>query len=311
MMRRHKIILNPVARHGDGAQSIPRIEYLLKRYDLDFDLVQTEEPWHAAELAREAVGERYDVIVAAGGDGTVNEVLNGLMAAQEAGIGTCTLGVLCIGRGNDFAYGVGIPADLDLSCHALAEGHRRTIDVGRVVGGRFPQGRYFGNGIGIGFDAVVGFEASKLPAPGGFLNYLVAVLKTIFLYYKAPLITLEHDGQSTTERLLMVSIMNGRRMGGGFMMAPEGKPDDGLFDLCIAREVSRARILGLVPHFLRGTQATQEPIRTVQTQRIVATAVDGVLPAHGDGETLSTEGKRLEVELLPQQIEIIVSRDGA
>jgi diacylglycerol kinase family enzyme len=99
--------------------------------------------------------------------------------------------------------------------------------------------------------------------------------------------------------------MNGQRMGGGFMMAPEGKPDDGLFDLCIARGVSRVRIFGLIPHFLRGTQATQEPIRTEQARRVVVTAVEGVLPAHADGETLCTDGQRLEIELLPRQIEVI------
>ena len=82
------------------------------------------------------------------------------------------------------------------------------------------------------------------------------------------------------------------------MMAPEGQPDDGLLDLCIAREVSRARIFGLIPHFLRGTQATQEPIRTGRARRVVVTAVEGVLPAHADGQ-------RLELELLPRQIEVI------
>jgi diacylglycerol kinase family enzyme len=104
--------------------------------------------------------------------------------------------------------------------------------------------------------------------------------------------------------------MNGRRMGGGFMMAPEGQPDDGLFDLCIARGVSRARIFSLIPHFLRGTQATQEPISTGRAQQVVVTAVEGVLPAHADGETLCTDGQQLELKLLPQQIELISRTSG-
>ena len=215
------------------------------------------------------------------------------------------MGVLCVGRGNDFAYGAGIPTDLEVGCWALAQGHRRIIDVGRVVGGHYPQGRYFGNGVGIGFDAVVGFEAAKMTWLHGFPSYLVATLKTVFLYYRAPLITIEYDERAVTQPLLLVSIMNGRRMGGGFTMAPEGQPDDGLFDLCIAREVSRARIFGLIPHFMRGTQATQEPIRTGRARRVVVTAIEGVLPAHADGETLCTDGRRLEMELLPRQIEVI------
>jgi diacylglycerol kinase (ATP) len=301
----YKIIANPVAGRGDGERAIPQIEGALRGYDLDFDLVRTERPWHAADLAQEAVAAGYDGVVAAGGDGTANEVLNGLMRAKQAGAGTCTMGILCVGRGNDFAYGMGIPTDLEAGLQALAQGHRRTMDVGRVVGGLYPEGRYFGNGIGIGFDAVVGFEAVKMTRLHGFPSYLVAVLKTVFLYYKAPLVTIEYDGQTITQLSLMISVMNGRRMGGGFMMAPEGQPDDGLFDLCIARQVSRARIFGLIPHFLRGTQATQEPIQTGRARRVVVTAVEGVLPAHADGETLCTDGRRLEIELLPRQIEII------
>lgn len=305
LMPRYKIIVNPVAGRGAGERAISQIERVLSGYGLDFDLVRTERPWHAADLAQEAVAAEYDGVVVVGGDGTANEVLNGLMRAKQSGAGTCALGMLCVGRGNDFAYGVGIPLDLEAGCQALAQGHRRTIDVGRAAGGLYPQGRYFGNGIGIGFDAVVGFEAVKMTWLHGFLSYLVAVLKTVFLYYKAPLVTIEYDGQTITQPSLMISVMNGRRMGGGFMMAPEGKPDDGLFDLCIAREVSRARIFGLIPHFVRGTQATQEPIRTGRARRVVVTAVEGVLPAHADGETLCTDGRRLELELLPRQIEVI------
>ena len=304
-MPKYKIIVNPTSGRGHGEESIPQIERMLSEYNLDFDLVRTERPWHAAELAQEAAASGYDVVVSAGGDGTANEVLNGLMWAKQAGTGACAMSILCVGRGNDFAYGMGIPADLEAGCRALAQDHRRAVDVGKVTGGDYPEGRYFGNGVGIGFDAVVGFEAVKITWLTGFPSYIVAVLKTVFLYYKAPLAKIEYDGQTITQPSLMVSIMNGRRMGGGFFMAPEGEPDDGLFDLCIAHEVSRLRLFGLIPHFLKGTQASQEPIKMGQARRVVVTAVEGVLPAHTDGETLCTEGQRLEIELLPGQIEMI------
>jgi diacylglycerol kinase (ATP) len=314
-MQKYKLIVNPIAGRGSGEQSIPRIKRMLNTYKLDFDLVRTERPWHAAELAQEAALAGYDVVVAVGGDGTANEVLNGLMLAkppspvpsphEKEGERTCAMGILCVGRGNDFAYSMGVPTDLEVGCWALAQGHRCTIDVGRVTGGLYPEGRYFGNGVGIGFDAVVGFEAVKMTWLHGFPSYIVATLKTVFLYYRAPLTRIAYDEQTITQPSLLVSIMNGQRMGGGFFMAPEGKPGDGLFDLCIAHEVSRARIFGLIPHFMRGTQATQEPIRMEQARRVVVTAVEGVLPAHADGETLCTEGQRLEIELLPRQIEII------
>ena len=149
-MTRYRIIANPVAGGGASEQAIPQVERILSEYGLDFDLVRTERPWHGADLAQEAVAAGYDVVVAMGGDGTSNEVLNGLMQAKQASVEICAMGVLCAGRGNDFAYGTGIPTDLEEGCQALAQGYRHTIDVGRVVGGLYPQGRYFGNGVGIG-----------------------------------------------------------------------------------------------------------------------------------------------------------------
>lgn len=305
-MPRYKIIVNPISGRGAGDRAVPLIEQLLQGHGLAFDLVRTERPWHAAELAQQATQDGYGVVVAVGGDGTANEVLNGLMLAKQTGIeNRAAMGILSVGRGNDFAFGVGVPRDLEAGCRTLAQNNRRTIDVGWVVGGLYPQGRYFGNGVGIGFDAVVGFEALRMKRLHGFPSYIVAALKTIFLYYRAPLVRIEYDGQTITQPSLLISIMNGRRMGGGFMMAPHAENDDGLFDLCIASQVSRARIFTLIPRFLNGTQATQKPIRTGRTSRITVTAIEGVLPAHADGETLCTEGRQLAMELLPRQIEVL------
>jgi YegS/Rv2252/BmrU family lipid kinase len=302
---RYKIILNPISGRGTGEQSLPQIKQLLGDHKLDFDVVLTECPWHAAELAQQAVADGYDVVVAAGGDGTANEVINGLMTAKNSGVGSAAMGMLCVGRGNDFAFGVDIPMDLGEACSLLAQDHRRLIDVGHVVGGLYPQGRYFGNGVGVGFDAVVGFEALKMKRLHGFISYLVAAIKTIFLYYKAPQVRVVFNGEEFTLPALMVSVMNGRRMGGGFMMAPQGINDDGLFDLCIAREVSRLKIFALILRFMQGTQATHPAIQTKQAQRLTVTALQGVLPAHADGETLCTEGQELVLELLPRQIEMV------
>jgi diacylglycerol kinase (ATP) len=278
----------------------------MAEHRLDFDLVRTERPWHGAEIAREAAASGVDIVVSLGGDGTANEVLNGLMEARLAGKGTSAMGVLGAGRGSDFAHTIGIPKELESACQVLVEGGRRKIDIGRVVGGLYPQGRYFANCVGVGFDAIATIEAAKLPRWGGFLSFLVAVLKTVFLYNKAPVSTVEYDGKTLTQPSLMISVMNGRRLGGGFFMAPKAEPDDGLFDLCIAHEVSRARIFGLIPHFLRGTQSTQKEITSGQASRISITAVKGALPAQTDGEILCIDGQRLEIELLPRQVEVVV-----
>jgi diacylglycerol kinase (ATP) len=301
----YKIIVNPTSGRGTGERSIPQIEQYLSEVGLDYDLVRTQRPWHAPELAQQAVAEGFDVVVSAGGDGTANEVINGLMMAKKSGFGTAAMGVLSVGRGNDFAYSMGFPADLETCCQTLVKDYRRTIDVGQVVGGLFPDGRYFGNGLGIGFDAVVGFEALKLKRLHGFASYIVAALKTIFLYFQAPIVKVNLDGEEFTLPALMVSIMNGIRQGGGFMMAPQGSPDDGMFDVCIARQVSRPQMFALIQRFMAGTQEQHEAIQIIRAAKVVVTALEGVLPAHGDGETICIDGTELRVELLPQQLELI------
>jgi YegS/Rv2252/BmrU family lipid kinase len=309
-MQKYKLIVNPTSGRGYGEEAITEIEKELSTLGLEYVSVKTEGPWHAAELAEQAVIEGFDVVVSVGGDGTANEVINGLMSAKNKSGRTAAMGVICVGRGNDFAFGIGIPTDLIADCRILAEDHRMMIDVGLVKGGLFPEGRYFGNGVGIGFDAVVGFEALKLKRLSGFPSYIVAALKTIFLYYQPAKVMMEFNDKVVTQPSLMVSVMNGRRMGGGFMMAPEGIPNDGLFDLCLVRGVSRARIFTLIPLFMAGKQAGQAPVSTGRTSRIIATALDGSLPAHADGETLCTDGTKLEMEILPNQIEIVCQRIG-
>lgn len=309
-MPRYKIILNPTAGRGSGELAYPQIEARFVDLGFDFDLIRTQAPGHAIQLAEQAVQDGFDVVVAAGGDGTANEVLNGLARSIMAGKGQAALGIITVGRGNDFGFGVGVPHDLEAAIQALARDHRRLIDVGLVRGGDYPEGRYFGNGVGIGFDAVVGFEALKLKRLSGFPSYIVAALKTIFLYFHAPKLHIQLDGEEITQPSLMVSIMNGRRMGGGFMMAPDGKPGDGLFDLCIVAQVSRLGIFGLIPKFMSGTQAGHPAVHFARSKRAVITALEGVLPAHADGETLCVAGQRLELELLPDLLEVVVPEES-
>ena len=199
---------------------IPIIERLMNLHQLDYTIAYTERPWHAVELAQQAAFQGYEYVVAAGGDGTVNEVLNGLIKARGNGSGKPALGVFTVGRGNDFAFSTGISLNLEESVHALAMGKTQTVDVGYLTGGLYPQGRIFGNGVGIGFDAVVGFESVKLAPLSGFASYLVAALKTIMLYYHAPMLRIELDDETITQPSLMVSIMNGKRMGADFIWRP-------------------------------------------------------------------------------------------
>lgn len=305
-MSKHCVIVNPIAGRGAGEKALPEIETYLNSFGIDYDLLITEEPGHGINLAEEAGGNGYQTVVAVGGDGTANEVINGLMKASNNGKIISKLAVLPVGRGNDFSYGMGVPQDLESACKILADGRSRKIDIGFVKGGDYPEGRYFGNGVGIGFDAVVGFEAAKLPSfITGMPAYLVAALKTIFLYFDAPLLRVEIDGEVIEQPCLLVSLMNGKRMGGAFMFAPESAPDDGLLNLCIAEQVSRMGVLSLFPKVMSGTQQDHPAIKMPTGENIKITAITGSLPVHADGETICKKGKNLEITILKQKLEII------
>lgn len=300
------VIVNPTSGHGLGGRSIPQIESSLHNYGLDFTLVQTEGVWHAAELAEGAARDDYDVIVCASGDGTANEAINGIMRARKDGHTKSAFTVLGIGTGNDFAGGTGIPTNLNDGLKALNENKRKKIDIGFVKGGDYPEGRYFGNGIGVGFDAAVGNEAVKVRWTRGLPAYLIGVIKTVFLYYNPPQVEIILDDQETIKQVsLMISVMNGRRMGGGFQMAPESQPDDGFFDLCIAETASKGRILSMIPHFIKGTQASLPEIQMKRAKTVSIKALDMTFPAHADGEFICLSGSHLTLELLPKELEIV------
>jgi YegS/Rv2252/BmrU family lipid kinase len=302
---RHKIIVNPVAGRGTAEGRIPELEQLLRGQGIEYELECTQRPMHAAELARLAAEQGFQVVVAVGGDGTSNEVLNGLMEVKRGSGGIPAMGILCVGRGNDFAYGAGVPGSLEEGCAVLARGHRQPMDVGRLWGGDFPEGRYFGNGIGVGFDTIVGLEAAKMKWAKGFLGYVIGALKTLSLYYRAPKVRIVFGQDPIEQKSIQISVMNGRRMGGTFFMAPEARNDDGLLDLCIADEMPRLAMLGLILMYMKGTQAGSPHIRTGRGRTAEIQALDGELVVHADGETIGIHARHLRVECLPGAVQMI------
>ncbi len=306
-MKKHLVILNPSAAKGSALSKKPEIEKFLQESGLDYTLIVSEKPGAPVTLAEEACDKAYDVVVAAGGDGTVNEVINGLMAAKLKGKTLPGLGVLPAGRGNDFAASMGIPGDIAHAVKAIADGKRKTIDIGQIIGGNYPEGKYFGNGVGIGFDTIVGFEAAKLPSfLSGTPGYLIAAIKTIFLYNKAHSFRIVMDQETIEQPCLIVSVMNGKRMGTSFMMAPASKPDDGLLSLMIVDQLSRLGIIKLMAKIMAGTQEGHPFVKMPLTSTVEITALTGNLPVHADGETICTAGDKLSIRIFPQQIDLIV-----
>ena len=303
--KRYMVVLNPIAGKGKAAQRIPEVESLFAERKLEYELRLTKGVWHAAEMAREAAREGFDVVVAAGGDGTVNEVINGLMLASERGDSIPAMGSLSVGRGNDFAYGADVPAELPDCVEALLSGEERPMDVGRIVGGDYPQGRFFGNGIGVGFDTIVGLEAAKLKRVHGFMAYVIGALRTFIMYPAAPSVRLVHDSGEICQKTHQISILNGKRMGGTFFMAPHASNHDGLLDLCMAEELSRGDMVDLIARYTKGSQAGHPKIKILRSSRYAIEAPEGGLVVHADGETICTNGKSLLVECLGARIRMI------
>lgn len=299
-MDKIKVILNPYAGRWLAQRSRSTIEQTLTALDIPFDLVVTSKPNAAVDLARQASLDGFRVVVAAGGDGTVSEVVNGLaLAADDMGKETAgVLGVLQVGSANDMAEIAGVPTQLLAACEAIKRGNTRRLDLGMV------NGRYFDNNVGAGFEAQVTIESRKIKRLRGTLLYLIAVLRAL-AHYPSPTMRVVWDSGEVTRPLLMVSIGNGRRTGGGFFVTPDAVQDDGLFDLGVAMALPRLQILKLLPKVMRGTHKNDPAIMLTRTTHVIVES-DYPLPVHADGEVIFTDATRLEISMQPLRLEMIV-----
>ncbi|MCF7794222.1 MAG: diacylglycerol kinase family lipid kinase [Candidatus Cloacimonetes bacterium] len=303
-----EIILNPVAGKDYAPKHIPVINKFLEENNCKYEIHLTHQPGHAINLAQDFARKENTAVIAAGGDGTCNEVINGLMLAKEELDHLPLFGVLPIGRGNDFAYGAHIPDKLAESLNVLISGHSQKMDVGLIAGGDFPQGRYFGNGIGVGFDTLVGLEAAKMKHIHGAAGYAIGAIKVLIKYPPAPEVELKFDDTILQINPALVSIMNGNRMGGTFFMSPEANNNDGILNLCMTKQGNRRELLKAMLHYTKGTQQSLENTTTLQSPSFSLEAKSGHLAVHADGETICQAGKKIDVKCIPSAINIICKK---
>jgi len=307
-MPRIQVIFNPAADHGHARELGPHIRSWLSENG-EVSWVETSRPGEAIELATRACEEGYDIIAAAGGDGTAQEVVNGLMRSGHGENSRAALGLIPIGSGNDFAWMLGVPRahdrkTLEAILRHFYTGKTRWIDLGRIWGDS-DHGRYFGNGVGIGFDGTVNIVSRKLSWARGFLMYTLAVLQTMLWYYRAPRAIVELDDQRIERPMMMISVSNGRRLGGGFYVTPQAEMDDGLFDICLVDQVRRIEMFMLIPLFMKGTQATNPHVHMMRAKHVTVRCEEGYA-VHADGEIYATCAKALTMEILPCKLRVIV-----
>ena len=303
MSLKTKLILNPMADMGAAWRAANDLRSIVAQFD-QVDWSGTVYPTHATELARQAGLDGYDLVIAMGGDGTVHEVINGLMqvpAGQRP-----TLGVVPLGSGNDFAWANGLPQEADRALQHALTAPASAVDIGLMID---ENGRreYFDNTVGIGFDAVVTIRSHKLPVLRGFVMYLTAVIQTILLNHDPVLMKFTGEGQTWEESALMFAVCDGAREGGGFLIAPGAKNDDGLLNYVLVKKCDRLTMFRLVPEFMRGTHA-RFPQVSLGTCRNFSLSADRPMYIHADGEVFSSFGsnlKKLSFEILPGALRVV------
>ncbi len=300
------IIFNPFSNRGDSKHAIDIVLQNLAQSDLDYEVKLTEERRHAIRLAREAAEAGVPLIVAAGGDGTVNEVANGILLAAEGreGVAPSALGVLPMGSGNDFAWGMGIRDGVGEALDRLKRGHTRIIDVAWAEFDNAPD-RYFVNMLGCGFDARVNIEAHKIKRLRGFAIYMAAVLKTLWIYFEKPPVHLKLDDRKLDTPAFITFIANGPRLGGGFLAAPQARYDDGAMDLCIARDITRREVGPLIPQLMKGKH-TDHPKIIMDRAKSVTLESDFPLPCQADGETVAENLHCIKITTIPGRLRVVV-----
>lgn len=289
-MANYYFIVNPTSGRGKGASFGRRLQEKLVRLKLDYDFVFTERPQHAIDLAAKA-SDRFEVIVVVGGDGTLQETINGMAGSKAA------LGILPVGSGNDFVRAVPIPVDMERSLAILLRDQRKKIDLARV------NDRLYHNGVGIGFDAWAVHTGNKVQWLRGNAIYLYSVLHTLISYKPRP-VEVRFNGRLEHKTYFMMTIANGVSLGGGFYMTPDAKVDDGLLDLCLIEDMPKAAVIRNLLKVYSGKHKEDHRVEIVRTKKISIQSEEG-FASHADGELLSLDMKELDIEILPKKIDLI------
>jgi YegS/Rv2252/BmrU family lipid kinase len=305
MPHKVKLILNPMADLGRAWKTANDLRPIAQEFKGQLTWSGTVYPTHAIELAKQAAEEGCDLVIAMGGDGTVHEVVNGLM--QIPADRRPSMGIVPIGSGNDFAYAMGITEKPARAlAHALKAENIQPVDIGLITD---ENGRteFFDNTLGIGFDAVVTIRSHKLPIVKGFLMYLTAVIQTIILNHNPAKMQIETETEKWTEDIIMLALCNGPREGGGFILSPNSKNNDGKMEFLTVNKVSRATMFRLIPEFIKGTHMHFKQIRMGEFKTFAITS-DLPLYIHVDGEIYTSFGSNLHkvnFEILPQALKVV------
>jgi len=291
----YKFIVNPIAGGGKAAALMPRIERNFKEAGADFDVYVTRAHKDAIEASARAAEEGFNIIVAVGGDGTVNEVLNGIARTDAV------LAAVHGGKGNDFATAVNMPRNLDAACSALLQANTKDIDLGKVLE------RYFINSVGVGFDAAVALRANQGNGPFTGVSAYVYNFLRMLSAYKPVEMEIDLGNGPVISTPLLVAVGIGKAYGGGMKIVPDAIQDDGLFDVCVMDVMNRLSLVYHFPKVFSGTLKNLEQASMYRTSA-VKLSLSAPRPLHLEGEILF--GDELHFTLKPKAMKVLWNDHG-
>lgn len=296
MPETYLIVVNPAARHGVTGTLLPTIESLLDgqiEYQVSLTTCAGDAETHAA------AAEEFDVVVAVGGDGTVHEVLNGLMRIPADR--RPALGLLPTGSGNDYRRTLGVSTDLATAVRQLINGKRAWIDLGKV------NGVFFANSVAVGLDARVTAKAAELKITtgwSGILLYLRALLIVLFRHFRTHPMSIQIDDRPASEEdLLCVAVTIGPTYGGGFKITPDADAHDGLLDVCTIGKISLAGALWRLPFVIFGKHGWMRPVRL---ERHTSITLESDLPVEGQVDGEVALASRYEISIRPGALQVVI-----
>ena len=308
------VVVNPKASVGKAEKDWPEIKQMLIDAGIEFDDVLTEYPRHAIEIVRNAIVEQgYRKFISVGGDGTNNEVVNGIFTQDVVPTTEITMAALPIGTGNDWCRTFGIPLEYEEIIKIIKTGYTFAHDIGKLT--YYNDGdskiRYFLNAAGTGLDEMVCSSTNLMKQQGksGTIRYLISLVKCIFKY-KITHIQLTIDDELVfDDYILNLSIGNGRFNGGGMMTMPNAIPNDGLFDVTVIKKVSIFKFAANVKNVYDGTFINKiDEVKTFRGKRINIVSI----PPHS--LLVETEGENLnnspfDFEMLPRAINMVIPKE--
>ncbi len=304
-----QVILNPHAGGGKGAEDQMKIEQLLKKSGIIFKLYISEYHRHAIELTKELVSHGATHLLVAGGDGTLNEVVNGIFLAEQESHHEVTLGMIPVGTGNDWTRTFGIPDHYQKAIDIILAGKSVKQDVGEItchVDGQTSK-RYFVNIAGFGFDALVAKNANELKSKGvkGIRVYIQS-LGSGYFNFKSRQTKFIIDGATLEVNLFTASIGLGKFNGGGMMQVPEANPLQGLFHITVIRKIGIWGILTNFKGLYSGKFISDRRVST-HTGKSIEISSATPLPGESDGENLGSGA--FKIEMMPHRLRVIYGSD--